>query len=196
MADYLMPLEDRVHLFFKEEIAFTVEDVSKRFPDEHVRSIYRAINKLVETNRIRQVRAAGRKKVYTASGSSSLPMIKTNQGNTVPVSALINAMPNMYDENGRFRQTEMDEVFIVMCQLFVIAQDPTKADFLAAHKKLTELREFFVRMADNVNNVLRHPGMQGDLEAFKNTFCSDKDPATPTPQQLLNFRTWLAKRLS
>lgn len=194
MDEIILPLEDRIHLFFKEEIAFTTEEVMKRFPDENSRAVYRAIQKLVETNRIKRVVAAGRKKVYTAAGSSSLPMIKTNSGKTVPVSALISAMPDLYDSTGRFKQTDVDEVFILMCQLFVLAQEPTRADFNAAHKRLTELLQFFTRMTDNINAVLRHPAMQGDLEVFRRTFASDKDPAVPTAQDLLKFRTWLARR--
>lgn len=193
MASEYMSLEDRIHLFFKEEVAFTTEDVQSRFPDEHQRTIYRAINKLVETNRIRMANRVGRKKVYTALGTSSLPMIKTNAGNVVPLGALVNAMPDLYDEHGRFKQTEVDEVFILLCQLFVLAQEPTRADFNTAHKKLTELLTFFNRMSDNINAVLRHPAMQGDLETFKRTFASDKDPAVPDAQSLLRFRTWLAK---
>lgn len=191
---HLMPLEEKIHVFFKDEVAFTVADIERKFPEENRRSIYRAVVKLAETNRIRYLRYVDRKKVYTAIGQSNLPMIKTNQGKIVPVAALINAMPDLYDANGRFKQTELDDVFVVMCQLFVIAQDPTRADFMAAHKRLLEIREFFLRMVDNVDAVLRHPAMSGDLELFKRTFNSGNDPAIPDAKALMEFRRWLANK--
>lgn len=193
--DHLMPLEEKIHVFFKDEVAFTADDVCRKFPDEHVRSVYRAINKLAATNRIKYLRVINRKKVYTAMGQSNLPMIKTNQGNVVPMSALVNAMPELYDEaTGRFKQDEVDRVFILMCQLFVLAQEPTRADFLEAHKQFIQLREFFTRMVDNIDAVLRHPAMSGDLELFRRTFNSNTDPSVPTATDLMKFRTWLAKK--
>ena len=192
---HLMPLEEKIHVFFKDEVAFTSEDVCRKFPDEHIRAVYRAIDKLVKTNRIKYLRVVNRKKVYTAMGQSNLPMIKTNQGNVVPISALVNAMPDLYDEaTGRFKQDEVDRTFILMCQLFVLAQEPTRADFLEAHKQFIALREFFTRMVDNIDSVLRHPAMSGDLELFKRTFNSSTDPTIPNATELMKFRTWLAKR--
>lgn len=192
--DKYLPLDEKIHVFFKDEVVFTVADIDRKFPDENIRAIYRAVDKLVKTNRIKYLRFVDRKKVYTAMGQSNLPMIKTNAGKVVPVSALINAMPELYDANGRFKQDELDDVFIVMCQLFVIAQEPTKVDFMAAHKRLIEIREFFVRMTENIDAVIRHPAMRGDLELFKRTFNSGNDPTIPNAEELMKFRRWLANK--
>lgn len=194
MPDDYLPLEEKIHVFFKDEVAFTVADIERKFPDEHVRAIYRAVDKLVKTNRIKYLRHVNRKKVYTAMGQSNLPMIRTNNGDVVPISALINAMPALFDEStGRFKQDEVDRTFILMCQLFVLAQEPNRQDFLEAHKLLIKYREFFVRMLENIDSLLRHPAMSGNLDLFKRTFASTTDPAVPSAEDLLKFRTWLAK---
>lgn len=190
----LFPLEEKIHLFFKDEIAFTFSDVEARFPDEHSRAIYRALKKLQTTQRIRFVRTIGRKKAYTASGQSNLPMFKFSSGEVKPVSVLVDIIDKMYGIDGRLVNTEVDRLYVLLCQLFVAAQmDDPKREFLAIHKELVEIRGFLTRALDNVDAVIRHPAMQGDMEYFKRSFYSGADAAIPKPEKLIAFRRWLAQ---
>lgn len=189
-----MPLDERIFVFFKDEIGFTVNQAAERFPDENKRAIYRAMARLQETNRIQLVGYKNKQKIFTARGSSNLPRVKNSSGSVAPISVLLRSIPTMYDENGRIKSTEVDRFFILACQIFVIAQnEEPKADFLELHKELVAIRAYLVRMTENVDNILRHPAMMGDMELFRRNFATGTDPALPTPEELLAFRRWLAK---
>lgn len=193
-ASHLFPLEEKIHMFFKDEIAFNAEDVANKFPNENMRAIYRALNKLEETNRIQHLRWVNRKKVYTAAGQSNLPMLKFATGSVAPVSVLVNNIPGLFGPDGRVKNDEIDRLYILMCQLFVIAlQDDPKRDFLELHKELIEIRSFLLRSVENIDAIIRHPAMQGNMEVFKRSFATGTDPALPKPEELLEFRRWLAK---
>lgn len=195
----IFPLEEKIHMFFKDEVAFTYADVEARFPDEHSRAIYRALKKLEDTRRIRFVRHVGRKKAYTASGQSNLPMFKFSNGEVKPISVLLDVIDKLYDENGRVLNEDLDRLYILLCQLFVVAQGdgippvPNKKEFIAIHKELVEIRSFLQRTIENIDAVIRHPAMQGNMELFQRSFSSGADVAIPKPEKLLAFRRWLAK---
>lgn len=195
--DYI-PLEDKIMRFFGEVPLFSTTDVKKKFPDIHERTIYRAIDKLVKTQRIRNLHKVGPAKVYTTSGVSNLPMIRSATGDIFPVSKLLPLMSDMHEENGRFKGfDDANLMLITIMQLFVIAQDDDKKEmhrnFLIAHQRLINIKMLLQRYIDNIDAVLKHPGMSGDSSAFKRTFDNAKDPDMPKPEELLKFRTWLAK---
>lgn len=45
--DKYLPLDEKIHVFFKDEVAFTVADIDRKFPDENIRAIYRAVDKQI-----------------------------------------------------------------------------------------------------------------------------------------------------
>jgi len=198
MAEAPLTLEEKILVFFGDEIIFTAEDVQGKFPEEHQRTIYRALNKLEETAQIRFVKWQNRKKIYTTSGVSSLPQYRDGGGNVGPLGMLLEIVPTMYDEQGHLIPLQaVDNVFIDLMWLFVIAQEDDDAElkkqFITIHSRLQEYRALLLRLADNINNVLQHPTMSGDLNKFRQTFTDRKDSAVPSAEDLLQFRRWLAQ---
>lgn len=194
----LMPLEDKIFTHFNEEPYFTYAQVEERFPDEHPRALYRAINKLEETQRIRFIRYLGKRKAYTTAGVSQLPMLKNKEGETYPLSKPLKYMAELHDEGGRLKELdEINDMFIVMMQLFTIAQIDDAKDrqrqSIQAYKRLLDMRQWLLRWAANIDSVIKHPAMQGEPEIFKRVFNSTKDKEVPSAEELLEFRRWLAQ---
>lgn len=192
MSDY-QPFEERVYAFFSNEIAFSAEDVQHRFPDENIRKIYRALNNLEKTNRIRFSNWYDKKKVYTSAGQSSLPMLRNARGEAIPLGTITQNIESMYDGDRLISLSEINKIYVIMSQLFTIAQhedlSEMKRDFLLTHSALIDMREWLLRQISNIDAVIKHPSCQGDMEVFKATF-SGNDPAMPTPEELLKFRRW------
>lgn len=190
-----LPLEERIYAFFSDELAFTAEDVQKTFPDESMRKIYRALNNLEKTNRIRFSNWFEKKKVYTVGADqSNLPMLRNNRGESINLGIITRNIESMYDSDGRLKSLEeVNKIYVIMAQLFTIAQGEDagqmKRDFLLTHEVLIKQREFLLRQVSNIDAVIKHPACQGDMEMFKRTFSGD-DPAMPTPEELLKFRRW------
>jgi hypothetical protein len=193
-----VPLEERIYAIFSEKVVFKSGDVLMKFPQDHPRSIYRALNNLEKTNRIRFLHWEQRKKVYTTNGISNLPMYKRADGSVITIGELIEVLPSWYDENGHLiPMATVDKVFPALMMLFVFAQDDDlkkmKSDWNDAHDILIAAKGMLDRLSENIGAILRHPSMQGDMEVFKKVFNSEKDKAVPDAHQLLRFRTWLEK---
>lgn len=193
--NHLMPLEERIYVFFKDQVLFSALEVRKKFPEEGEKAIYRALNKLEATQRIRFAHWANRRKVYTTSGVSGLPVIKTVDGSSHPLGILVKNIAVIYDKNGVLGSSkELNDYVTLMCQLFIIAQEDNekekKRQFLQVHNLLIERRELLLRMIGNIDAVVKHPAMSGDMEMFTKTFMDPQDKAVPTAEELLEYRRW------
>lgn len=198
VPQHLLPLEEKIFIFFKDQVLFSASEVKRKFPDEGEKAIYRALNKLETTQRIRFAHWANRRKVYTTSGVSGLPVLRMANGESQPISVLLKYAADIHDEHGRFKSLhDLDLMMITMAQLFVFAQDDNpkemKKQFMAAHDRLIEMQALMRRLSENIDALIKHPSMSGDMDAFSRTFTDPTDKAVPTAEEINKFRTWLAK---
>lgn len=190
--------EDRIFVHFSDEPFFTYDQVKERFPDINDRSIYRALNKLEATHRIRFLKFLNRKKVYTTAGVSPLPVIKNANGEYYPISVLLKNAAQMYEAGKLKRLEEVNDIWILVANLFVIAlnDDPLndkRRDVIMTYKELMKMRAVFLSYIENIDAITQHPTMQGDVDLFIKVFTNTRDSEVPTPEELLKFRVWLSK---
>lgn len=192
----LTNLEDVIYERMQDVDEFSIDMVMARLPNNHEQAIRRAVARLVHTQRVRVLRRADHGRlVYTAMGTSSLPLFRNKDGKVYPISALLPVMAELHDERGRLKALEvLDDTWQIVMRLFVTAQSDDqqliRRDRNYALNELAEKRGFLLRMVGNIDAVMNHPAMQNN-EAFKKAF--EDDIEAPAAEELLRFRRWLVE---
>jgi hypothetical protein len=186
-----LPLEERIIAFTNENAFFSFHDVKRTFPMEADKNIYRAINRLEKDGRIRFVYHKNKRKHYTTSGVSKLPNLKGPDGSSVSLRDVFNSIQNLYPGGKYTTLEDLNGLMLDYCRLFVIAQiddqRERKTAFLDLHRQLMIQRTILVRLLENLDQVIRHPTMSGDLAYFTDIFTGDE---APKPNELAEFKRW------
>lgn len=184
-------LEDRILNMVEGFPTFNFKVVKKLFPEEGDRAIYRALNSLQESGRIKQMFWANRMKHYSTMGTSKLPMISGAEGEVISLGQFFPHIPSRYIGNHWQRIAAVNELPIDFGRLFYIANELTGKDQKNAYidmiYKLQTTREVLMQLVSWIDAVLKHPTMKGDLDLFVEIFTSKE---SPSPQQLTDFKVW------
>lgn len=191
----LAPLEDRVFELVSEMPFFTFKHLRPLFPDDSDKTLYRVLNKLEESNRIRFLHYQSKQKVYTAAGVSKLPILRSITGKQVDLNEFFKSIDMMYDEDGNFRNLhKMNDLPIQFCRLFLFAEldkSDWKRNWTEFMNTMVAYREQLQVFIGYIDSVTKHPGVKGDYDYFMKTFGGDE---APNPQQLTDFKVWYTRK--
>lgn len=196
--DY-MALADKVYTFIRDKTMFTFHDVKENFPTEADKSLYRAIDRLRSTNRVRFVTYKGRRKVFTAIGQTELPQFRNSEGNYIPISLIVSQPEGFYPSEFMGGMEEVNQLGIVLGRFFIIAHmddavEQRKA-YITNHRELTLIRARLENYLGIVDSVLSNPSMSGDLKVFNRIFKDPSDEFVPKPDVITQFKVWLSRRM-
>lgn len=193
----LEPLEDRIFNMVGDLPTFNFKVIRKLFPEEGDRAIYRALNKLEESGRIKMLFWANRMKHYSTMGTSKLPIIQGADGKILSIGQLFPHTSELYEGQQWKRLKEANTLPLVLNYLFVNAAElegkELKDSYIDAIHNLQKMRENLTLVINWIDAVLKHPTMRGNVEQFKLVFTSKE---APTPQQMTDFKVWLSRNFA
>lgn len=196
--DY-MALADRVYTFIQDKTMFTFADVKENFPTEADKSLYRAIDRLRATNRVRFVSYKGRRKVFTAIGQTQLPQFRNSEGDYIPISMIVSQPDGFYPGELMGGMEEVNQLGIVLGRFFIIAHMDDLVEqrraYITNHRELTLIRSRLENYLGIVDAVLSHNSMSGDLKVFNRIFKNYDDEYVPKPDVITQFKLWLSRRM-
>lgn len=192
----IKPLDERILELVDTLVQWDFKIVKGYFPNEHEKSIYRALNKLENEGRIRYLGWRGRTKQYTTKGVSNLPTIPTVKGTRVDIKSMFSVVTSEYTEDYVWKRlSRLNDFPTLIGRIFVTAQLDEERGFKANYINLiTELNNYrseLTFMLAQVDAIVMHPIMSGDPSLFKSIVSSE----SPDPHKLNEFKVWLTQFL-
>lgn len=189
----LIPLEERILAFIEDKVAFSVQDLKEIFPTEPEKNIYRAVNRLENQSKIRFLRYQNKRKLYTTFNVVKLPTIKAGTERKT-IKYIFDNIELLYP-NGQYQMAQsLNNLPLCYARLFLVAQiediKERKTAFLALHKELLEHRANLMIMLENLDSIIQHPVMSGNLEYFSSVLTGSE---APTPPEVTAFKVWYRK---
>lgn len=190
------PLRERVFDLIKDETTFTIKDVQRLFPNEADKPLYRVLKELETQKRIRFLTYQNRSKLYTAVGSSELPMMVGSDNSTWPCSVFLKGAADFYNEEGFWTRLERaNKIPVTVAKLFLVATlegKELKDGWINLQQTLINQRADLQLVVGYLDSILKHPSMDGDIEKFKAVF-NGEDAAIPKPEEITKFRSWFTQ---
>lgn len=193
----LRSIEDRIIEMVGDEPLFTMDTIRDKFPHETDRAVYRALNKLEETNRIKFIHWRNRKKVYTTHGVSKVPNLPTLDGKQAPLREAMKWIDSFF-ENGRWKT--LDEINTVLPDIMLMFQiahiddrKEMKTNYSEIQSRLSKHRSVLTNIVSWIDIIQKHPLMAGDLDYFKATLTDNSDPGVPSVEEIIEFKRWYTK---
>jgi len=189
----LIPLEDRIYEVFSNQAVFNTSEVKERFPAERARRIYDALDTLVKQGRLKFRGKINRVNHFSPVGTSILPYFQDSQGNSWPISEILNHIDGILPNYEHRAVPELSDIYPLIARLFLIArEDDIKKRAAMLNETVAMLNGFkkdLTRLLELIEGVQRHPSMNGSDEAFITVFRSS-DPAMPSLKNLTDFELW------
>lgn len=191
--EIIAPLEDRIFDNISELTFFTFKHLRPLFPDVNEKSLYRALNKLEASGRIRFLHYQAKQKVYSAAGTSKLPILTSVAGDKVSLRDMFVNIQNAYDGPHWRNLQKLNDLPIDISRLFIIADlelSDQKKEWAALQLRLQEYHDLLMAFIGYIDAVRMHPAMKGDWDYFNKIFGGKE---APTPQQKTDFKVWFSR---
>lgn len=187
------PIEDRLLGLVQGQPYWNFKLVKSLMPQEGDKNIYRAINKLEETGRIRCLGWQGRSKQYTTRGVSNLPHLLLPNGQAVDLKLFYPGIPDGYKNGHMVAALKINNLLINIGQLFTLAQIKDEQELLAQYKELVlefnEYKRILLLLLSWIEAIQKHPIMSGDLNTFKAILAGD----SPSQEEINKFNVWVTR---
>lgn len=197
MPEIHAPIDERIYALVNDMDVFNFKVVRNLFPHESDKTLYRALNKLETAGRIKFLFWNQKMKHFTCAGVSKFPIFTRGETN-YDLAGLFRQISNQYGKDGRPAALKaFDDLYIDMCRLFLIVDSETDKEFkdqyILLHDRLMEYKRKLSVMQSDIDAVLMHATLRGDLEYFKTVF-TNKD--APDAQEKLTFKRWFTDILN
>lgn len=186
----LAPLEERIMAFVDEKATFSVQDLKEIFPTEPDKNLYRAVNRLEKNGAIRFLKHQSKRKIYTTADVTKLPTIKVGTERRT-IKDLFDNIDVVYPDGKYSMAQSLNTLPLAYAKLFLVASiediKERKTAFLLLHKEMLKHRSNLLLMLENLDSVIQHPIMSGDLEYFTAVLTSNEGP---NPPDITAFKAW------